>query len=168
MADRLVLVLNANYEPLNVCTTRRAVGLMLSGKAEMLVNGRGEIHTASSVYPRPSIVRLSHMVHRPRMHVRLTRREIFRRDNHTCQYCGRRSSALTVDHVIPRHRGGPHSWENLVAACPVCNRRKGGRTPQEAHMRLLSMPKEPSASPVYIFGHMLEEHVEWHDYLWGW
>ncbi len=168
MVNQLVLVLNANYEPLNVCTTRRAVGLMLTGRAEMIVDGRGEIHTASSVYPLPSIVRLSRMVHRPRMRVKLTRREIFRRDNHRCQYCARHSSALTVDHVIPRHRGGPHSWDNLVTACPVCNRRKGGRTPQEAGMRLLSAPKEPAPSPVYIFGHLLEEHDEWRDYLWGW
>jgi 5-methylcytosine-specific restriction endonuclease McrA len=168
VVDRLVLVLNANYEPLNVCSIRRAVGLMITGKAEMILNGRGGIHTASLVYPRPSIVRLSHMVHRPRMRVKLTRREIFRRDNYTCQYCGHRSSTLTVDHVVPRHRGGAHSWENLVAACPQCNRRKGGRTPQQAGMRLLSMPKEPKASPVYIFGHLLDDHAEWDNYLRGW
>lgn len=161
-----VLVLNANYEPLNVCSTRRAVGLMLTGKAEMLVNGRGVIHTTSSTFPRPSIVRLAHMVRRPRARVKLTRREVFRRDHYTCQYCGCRSSTLTIDHVIPRHRGGPHSWENLVTACPACNRRKGGRTPREAGMQLLAAPKEPKASPGYIFGHLLDEHAEWQDYLW--
>ncbi len=162
-----VLVLNANYEPLNVCTTRRAVGLMMAGKAEMLLNGRGVIKTASSSYPRPSIVRLSYMVHRPRPRVKLTKREIFRRDRYTCQYCGRKNN-LTIDHVIPRHRGGGHSWVNLVTACAPCNRRKGGRTPEEANMTLLSDPAEPSASAEYLFGHMLEHHREWVEFISGW
>lgn len=162
-----VLVLNANYEPLNVCTTRRAVGLMMAGKAEMLLNGRGVIRTASSSFPRPSIVRLSYMVHRPRPRVKLTKREIFRRDRYTCQYCGRKNN-LTIDHVVPRHRGGGHSWSNLVTACAPCNRRKGGRTPEEANMRLLTKPGEPSASAEYLFGHMLERHVEWVEFITGW
>ncbi|HEC22329.1 MAG TPA: HNH endonuclease [Chloroflexi bacterium] len=163
-----VLVLNANYEPLNVCTTRRAVGLMMTGKAELLLNGRGVIRTASSSFPRPSIVRLSYMVHRPRPRVKLTKREIFRRDNYTCQYCGKRTSQLTIDHVIPRHRGGEHTWENLVTACPACNRRKGGRTPEEAGMHLRRKPFEPTASAEYLFGRLLETHREWEDYIKGW
>ena len=140
--NQSVLVLNANYEPLNVCTTRRAVGLMMAGKAEMLLNGRGVIRTTSSSFPRPSIVRVSYMVHRPRPRVKLTKREIFRRDRYTCQYCGRKNN-LTIDHVVPRHRGGGHSWFNLVTACAPCNRRKGGRTPEEANMRLRSKPTQP-------------------------
>jgi 5-methylcytosine-specific restriction endonuclease McrA len=163
-----VLVLNANYEPLNVCTTRRAIGLMMSGKAMMLVNGRGVIRTVTDTYPRPSIVRLAYMVHRPRPRVKLTKREIFRRDNYTCQYCGKTTTVLTIDHVLPRHRGGQHSWENLVAACPTCNRRKGGRTPHEAGMRLLTEPTEPGASAEYLFGHMLEHYDEWAEYIHGW
>ena len=106
MLNEPVLVLNANYEPLNICTTRRAVGLMMMGKAEMIANGRGEIMTASSSFPRPSIVRLSYMVHRPHPRVKLTKREIFRRDGYCCQYCGRVTGPLTIDHVVPRHRGG--------------------------------------------------------------
>lgn|SRR5574341_963502 len=163
-----VLVLNANYEPLNICTTRRAVGLMMTGKAELIVNGRGVIRTASFAYPRPSIVRLSYMVHKPRPRVKLTKREVFRRDNYACQYCGRRSKILTIDHVTPRHRGGTHSWRNLVTACPTCNRHKGGRTPQEANMPLRSQPREPSASAAYVFGHMLERYGEWRKYIEGW
>lgn len=163
-----VLLLNANYEPLNVCTMRRAVGLMMTGKAKMLVNGRGSIKTASSSFPRPSIVRMSYMIHRPRPRVKLTKREVFRRDNYACQYCGHRAKTLTIDHILPRHRGGTHSWDNLVTACPVCNRRKGGRTPQEAGMPLRTRPKEPRASAEYIFGHMLDQHGEWREYIEGW
>jgi 5-methylcytosine-specific restriction endonuclease McrA len=168
IVDDPVLVLNANFEPLNICTTRRAVGLMMTGKAEMLVNGRGVIKSASSVFPRPSIVRLSYMVHRPRPRVKLSKREIFRRDNFTCQYCGTRTGGLTIDHVVPRHRGGQHSWTNLVAACPACNRRKGGRTPMEAQMPLRKQPKEPTASAEYLYGQMAKTHIEWDDYINGW
>ena len=107
--DDPVLVLNANYEPLNVCSTRRAIGLMMMGKATMLENGRGTIQSATRAFPRPSVVRLSYMVHRPRPRVKLNKREIFRRDNYTCQYCGKKTTNLTIDHVIPRHRGGEHS-----------------------------------------------------------
>lgn len=163
-----VLVLNANYEPLNVCSTKRAIGLMMMGKATMLENGRGVIHTPSVTFPRPSVVRLSYMVHRPRARVKLTKREIFRRDDYTCQYCGKRTTNLTIDHVQPRHRGGGHSWENLVASCPACNRRKGGRTPAEADMALRKQPVEPSASAEYMFGPMLKHCGEWETYLKGW
>ena len=163
-----VLVLNANYEPLNICTTRRAVGLMMTGKAELLLNGRGEIRTASASYPRPSIVRLAHMVQRPHPRVKLTKREVFRRDKYTCQYCGQRSAVLTIDHVMPRHRGGRHSWTNLVTACPTCNRRKGGRTPTEAGMALRNPPIEPRASAEYLFGRLVQNHDEWAQFLLGW
>lgn len=166
--DDPVLVLNANYEPLNICSTKRAVGMMMMGKAELLVNGRGEIKTASTAFPRPSIVRLSYMVQRPRPRVKLTKKEIFRRDKFTCQYCGERPAVLTIDHVMPRHRGGAHSWQNLVTACPSCNRRKGGRTPLEAGMPLRSEPKEPHPSAEYMFGRMLELRREWAQYIRGW
>jgi 5-methylcytosine-specific restriction endonuclease McrA len=166
--DDPVLVLNANYEPLNICTTKRAIGLMMTGKAMMLADGRGVIHTVSRSFACPSVVRLLYMVHRPRPRVKLTKREIFRRDNYTCQYCGRKMSHLTIDHVMPRHRGGRHSWQNLVSACPACNRRKGGRTPAEAGMALLSQPGEPNASAEYLFGHMVEQYGEWQGYIKGW
>ncbi len=163
-----VLVLNANYEPLNICTTRRAVGLMMTGKAELLLNGRGMIKTASTSFPRPSIVRLAHMVQRPHPRVKLTKREVFRRDRYTCQYCGQRPAVLTIDHVVPRHRGGRHSWTNLVTACPTCNRRKGGRTPVEAGMTLRNQPQEPRASAEYLFGRLVQNHDEWAEFLHGW
>jgi 5-methylcytosine-specific restriction endonuclease McrA len=109
-----VLLLNANYAPLNVCTTRRALGMLMAGKAEMLLNGRGFIRTVRQKIPRPSVIRLDYMVKRPRPRVRLTKREVFRRDDYRCQYCGMRSHRLTLDHVVPRHQGGEYSWNNLV------------------------------------------------------
>jgi 5-methylcytosine-specific restriction endonuclease McrA len=163
-----VLVINANYEPLNVCTTRRALGLLLAGKAEMLANGRGYVRTVRLTVPRPSVIRLGIMVKRPAPRVRLTKRELFRRDGHTCQYCGQRASRLTIDHIIPRHRGGEHIWSNLVTACPACNLRKGGRTLREAHMQLLRSPREPRATPTYLFGTLLETNRDWQPYLEGW
>lgn len=163
-----VLVLNANFEPINVCNTRRAIGLLLSGKAALVVNGRGYIHTVSDILPKPSVIRLEDMIHRPRPRVKLTRREVFRRDNYTCQYCGKREGNLTVDHVYPRHLGGEHIWTNVVAACPACNHRKGGRPMEEVHMHLLHIPKEPPANAMYLYGRHLSEFVEWEPYINGW
>ena len=163
-----VLVLNANFEPINVCSTRRAIGLILAEKAAMVVNGRGHIHTINQLLPRPSVIRLEHMIHRPRPRVKLTRREVFRRDNYTCQYCGRRDNPLTVDHILPKHLGGQHIWTNVVAACPSCNHRKGGRRLEEVHMHLLHIPKEPPASAVYLYGRHLDENGEWEPYIAGW
>ena len=163
-----VLVLNVNYEPLNVCNTARAMGLLLVGKAEIIKNGRGIIRTATRVYDRPSVIRLQYMVHRPRPHVRLNSREVFRRDGYRCQYCGQHSAHLTLDHVVPKYRGGDSAWENLVSACPQCNRRKGHRTPQEAGMYLRSNPVEPPATAVYLYGRYLQQNQEWTAYLEGW
>ena len=163
-----VLVLNANFEPINTCNIRRAVGLILSGKADMVMNGRCYIQTVQKAIPRPSVIRLDQMIHRPRMRIKLTRREVFRRDNYTCQYCGRNSSDLTLDHVLPKHLGGEHSWTNVVAACPSCNHHKGGRQLVEAHMVLLHIPKEPPASAHYIFGRHLEQNAEWEQFIKGW
>jgi 5-methylcytosine-specific restriction endonuclease McrA len=163
-----VLVLNANFEPINICNIRRAVGLILSGKAAMVVNGRGHIHTISQVIPQPSVIRLEHMVHRPRQHVKLSRREVFQRDNYTCQYCGKHTSNLTIDHVQPKHLGGGHTWVNVVAACPACNHLKGGRRLTESQMRLIQPPAEPPSTAGYIYGRLLLENQEWQPYLSGW
>ena len=163
-----VLVLNANFEPINVCTTRRAIGLILAEKAAMVVNGRGHIHTINQLLPRPSVIRLEHMIHRPHPRVKLTRREVFRRDNYTCQYCGRHDLPLTVDHILPKRLGGKHIWTNVAAACPSCNHRKGGRRLEEVHMHLRQVPKEPPASAVYLYGRHLDENGEWGPYINGW
>jgi len=163
-----VLVLNANFAPINICTTRRAIVLILTGKASLVINGRGYIKTVSRTFQRPSIIRLGEMIKRPRPRVSLNRREIMRRDNYTCQYCGTRVGTLTLDHVYPRHLGGEHSWENLVTACSVCNHLKGGRTLEQAGMRLRSTPREPSVSAEYIFARHQKQNMEWQPFLEGW
>ena len=160
-----VLVLNQNYEPLNVCHTHRAVVMLISGKAEIVVNSRGYIHTPVATFPLPSIIRLSHPARRPQPRIKLSRRAIFRRDNFTCQYCGVQSNHLTIDHIIPRHRGGKHVWENVVSAFPPCNRRKGGKTLIEARMVLHHPAAEPSASMRSLFSHYLVEYHDWEPFI---
>lgn len=166
--NTLVLVLNSNFEPLNVCTTRRAIGMMLEGKAALIANGRGVIQTVSRNYPLPSVIRLAHMVHRPRPQIKLTRKEVFRRDNYTCQYCGRKVPNLTIDHVVPRHLGGRHTWNNVVTACASCNHQKGGRKLEESRINLLTIPREPPVSARYLFGQHLHENEEWEPFIRGW
>ena len=162
------MVLNANFEPINVCGMRRAVGLLLGEKATLVLNGRGIIKTSQNTFPRPSVIRLTCMIRRPRPFVKLTRRELFRRDHFTCQYCGKKKSNLTVDHIIPRHLGGTQTWENVVTACAECNHMKGGRTLQEANMQLISAPKPPPSTIYYVFAHHLSRYEEWTPFIEGW
>ena len=163
-----VLILNVNFEPLHVCNTKRALALLLSGKANLVLNGRGTIRSSSAEFEIPSVIKLNHMVKRPHPKIALSKREILRRDNYTCQYCGRKTHLLTLDHIIPRHQGGPHTWHNLVAACMPCNRRKGGKRPEEANMILQHQPFEPTPSAAYRFGRHLESRAEWAQFIEGW
>ncbi len=163
-----VLILNVNFEPLHVSNIRRALGLLLAGKAELVLNGRGTIHTNNSEFDIPSIIRLHHMIKRPRPRLMASKREVLRRDEYTCQYCGRQAKQLTIDHIIPRHAGGRNEWHNMVAACPTCNRHKGGRTPEQANMHLRRAPFEPTPSAMYLFSHYLQHQHEWEDFLKGW
>ena len=162
MLNLPVLVLNQNYDPLNVCNVRRAVVLLDVGKAELLTNGRGVLHTPLQAVPVPSVIRLMRLVHRPVLRRRLSRREVFLRDGFACQYCGRESRELTVDHVVPRFRGGAHSWENMVSACIPCNHRKAGRIPREAGMHLRQEPRAPRPNPYHRFtlGSLPEEWLQ--------
>ena len=161
-----VLVLNQNYEPLNVCRVRRAVVLLQDGKAEMLENGSGFIHTTGLDIPVPSVIRLAYIIKRPRPQRKLPRLEIYQRDNFTCQYCGKQTSQLTLDHVIPRYRGGGHLWENVVSACGNCNRRKAGRTPAEARMKLLKTPAMPRGDRFFYIPYRYRQSQRlWQKYL---
>ena len=166
MIDLPVLVLNQNYEPLAVCRARRAVVLLYQGKAEMLENGVGFVHSAREIFALPSVIRIDRLIKRPRRERKLTRFEIFNRDHYTCMYCGKETRQLTLDHVIPRYRDGQHTWENVVSACVSCNRRKAGRTPQEAMMKLIHPPSRPSGSPFFnVPYHYLQTKEEWRKYL---
>lgn len=140
-----MLVLNATFEPINVCTVRRAVVLLLKEKAEMIERADWQLHSANSTIDRPMVIRLVSYIRIPRdTHRRkITRRAVLARDDWTCQYCGARSN-LTVDHVVPRSKGGPSSWENIVASCAPCNRRKGNALPLQAGMNLSRTPSTPN------------------------
>jgi 5-methylcytosine-specific restriction endonuclease McrA len=140
-----VLVLNASYEPLNVCTVRRALVLILKEKAEVLEHGDDVLRSETMRLDRPEVIRLITFVRVPRdIHRRrITRKAVLARDSWTCQYCGANKPTLTVDHVIPRSRGGESVWENIVASCAPCNRKKGNRLPQEVRMHPKRHPRPP-------------------------
>lgn len=163
-----VLVLNQNYEPLNICNARRAIVLIDRGKAEVLEHSLCFLHTPSRQFRSPSVIRLVYMIKRPRPKVKLSRREVFLRDGHACQYCGAKTKELTIDHVVPRHRGGRHAWDNLVSACRPCNHRKGGKTLEEAKMALTRLPSQPRVSRYYGLAHHLRSYKEWLKFVPEW
>lgn len=161
-----VLVLNASYEPLNITSWRRAVVLLIKGKAEQLENNERLIYTD---FPLPSVIRLRHYVRVPYKEIPLTRRNILERDRHTCQYCRYKGEQLTLDHVIPRSRGGGDTWENLVTACVRCNVKKGNRTPKEAQMNLRYPPRRPYSSLQFELVKHTRGNLnqEWRKYIIG-
>lgn len=139
------LLLNASFEPLCVVPIRRAVVLVLKDKAEVVERNGAELHSERATFPVPTVIRLTHFVRVPhRNRVPLSRRAVFARDGHRCQYCNR--AAENIDHVVPRSRGGAHTWENVVAACRSCNSRKEDRLPSEAGFRLRRAPHAPHSS----------------------
>lgn len=143
MTDSRVLVLNASFEPINVCTVRRAIVLVLKGVARTEERSTRVFSSSSLKMPVPSVIRLIEYIHIPFERKSLSRKNILLRDHNTCQYCGHifPPQELTLDHVFPRARGGDSSWDNLVACCRRCNNRKGNRTPEEASMKLLKRPQ---------------------------
>lgn len=161
-----VLVLNASYEPLNITTWKRAAVLLLKGKAEQLE------HNGKVIYPNfplPTVIRLRQYVNIPHKEIPLTRRNILHRDGHTCQYCGYTGEDLTLDHVVPKSRGGDDSWENIVTACVRCNIKKGNRTPEEAGLMLRQRPRRPHRSLYFEVSKHLRNgsHQEWRKYVIG-
>lgn len=183
-----VLVLNSDYEPLNVCNMRRAIILVYLGKADILhardeeilvaeqegdlriygSNPLTELVTAEGeLIAAPSVVRLRHHVRRPLPELKLSRRSVFARDNFTCQYCGTHGKDLTIDHVVPKRHGGGAHWENLVACCRRCNTRKGDKAPEKVGMKLMRPPRRPRYTPYislnkYVAG---TRHAIWRNYL---
>lgn len=138
-----VLVLNQDYQPISVCSVQRSVKLLFLEKAELLHDDPEKvIRTVDDEFSYPSVIRLRRYIRLPYARIVLSRRNIMKRDRHTCQYCGAKKG-LTLDHVLPRSRGGGDSWENLVTACDHCNVKKGNRTPDEAGMPLKIKPYRP-------------------------
>lgn len=162
-----VLVLNSDYEPLNVCNTRRAMALMFLGKVDVLHHDCRVVRSVSETHRVPSVVRLKSHVRRPSPQIRLSRRSILARDNYTCQYCGQKGGELTVDHVLPRRLGGPNTWDNLVCCCRVCNTRKGDKTLQQLGLTLRSQPRKPKYVPFISLTKFVSgtRNEVWRDYL---
>lgn len=162
-----VLVLNASYEPLNITTWRRAVVMVLKGKAEGLEHAQGRSLREGLLLP--TVIRLRQFVRVPYRPLPLTRRNLFQRDGHRCQYCGSVSERLSIDHVLPRSRGGTDTWENVTTACLTCNVRKGNRTPREAGMALLRPPHRPLSGPGFEATRLIRtgRHHEWTKYVIG-
>ena len=160
-----MLVLNATYEPINVCTVRRAAVLLLKEKAELVERSTWSLRSEHTSLPKPMVIRLVSYVKVPRdTHRRkITRRAVFARDRWTCQYCGSRSN-LTVDHVIPRSKGGDSSWTNIVASCAPCNRRKGDHLPQHIGMHPRRNPTTPNPN---VFIHVASPSIPaaWRQWL---
>jgi 5-methylcytosine-specific restriction endonuclease McrA len=165
LINRNVLMLNQNYEPLTVCSARRAIVLMFQGKAEMIETADHlKIRTISSSYDLPSVVRLWKFRRVPFKRIMLTRKNVITRDNHQCQYCGITKGAMTVDHIIPKRRKGVDSWENMVCACVRCNNKKGDRAPEQAGMELRRPPRRPSHI-TFIQRHVGDSDQRWRQYL---
>lgn len=138
-----VLVLNQDYQPLSICSVQRSMKLLFLEKAELLHDDpEKELSTTRTSYQYPSVIRLRNYIRIPYTKVVLSRRNIMRRDKFSCQYCAKKSD-LTIDHVLPKSRGGKDQWENLVTACEKCNVKKGNKTPQEAQMPLMRKPYRP-------------------------
>ena len=161
-----VLILNASFEPLHVCSVKRAVNLLLQEVVERVEDSPHVLRTPRTLFQVPSVVRLRRYLRRPqRQRVAFNRRNVFRRDDQRCQYCGLHAHDLTLDHVVPRSRGGPTSWENVVACCRACNARKRDRTPEEARMRLLRTPRTPAFLFTAAYGILPDVDPAWEPYL---
>ena len=138
-----VLVLNSDYTPINVTTVTRGFVLVSKGKAEILKSGENPIITGYQTFVRPVIIRLLNYVRYRVKNLKINRNRIFKRDNHQCVYCGSKRN-LTIDHVVPKSKGGNNTWTNLVTCCSPCNRKKGDKTPEQANMKLQIRPYEPT------------------------
>ncbi len=162
-----VLVLNASYEPLNICSLRRAHVLVWKGRAEILESHERPLRSACTQFRRPHVIRLVTYIRVPRGATRrISRRVLFARDGWQCAYCGSESHRLTLDHIVPRSRGGRSVWENVVASCAPCNHRKGDRLLEETTMKLRTVPRPPT--PI-LFIRLTAEHIPdvWRRYLPG-
>lgn len=163
-----VLVLNATYEPINLCNVKRAIILVFKGTAVVLEKNHHKLSSAKKSFDVPSVIRLSKYIQIPFKKVELTRKNILIRDKNTCQYCGDIFPALelTIDHIIPKAKGGQTRWDNVVACCKVCNNKKGKMSSWEAGMPLIKKPSVPNYIYfLHIIRYFGNNHQEWMKYL---
>ncbi len=169
-ADARTLLLNSTYEPLKVIPWQRAVTLLWLGKVEVVRTYERDIRAVTFRIRMPAVVRLLRFIRRKRPQISFSRRNLFARDQNSCQYCGRKNDAseLTYDHVTPRSQGGKTDWHNIVTCCVDCNRKKGGRTPEQAGMRLIRPPKRPERLPgvLTVTIGLRDAPDSWRDFLY--
>jgi len=163
--NREVLVLNQNYHPLLICTAKRAISLAFLGKVKVVENYKESVKSPSLTMYLPSVVKLDQFVHVKHNKIILSRRNILKRDEHQCQYCLRKSVPMTIDHIIPKEKKGPGTWENLVACCHNCNRIKSNRTLEDAEMKFIRKPKQPT-NIHYIRQFVKRDQASWKPYLY--
>ena len=164
LLNKVVLVLNANYAPMMVCSARHAVCMVYLNKVDVLAKYPEKIKSPSKYFDLPSVIKVSDYVRYDNLSVELNRKNIISRDNYICQYCGISKTPLTVDHVIPKGSGGADLWENLVTACKPCNQKKGNKTPDEAKMKLMKKPKRPNR--LHYFQRLVtDSQSDWRPYL---
>lgn len=165
------LLLNQSYQPVKAISWQRALTLLTLGKVEVVEEYDGQAHSATMVIKIPAVVRLLRSFRAHKKAVKFSRVNIFARDDNKCQYCGQKKSIskLTYDHVLPRTLGGKTNWTNIVTACGDCNLRKGGRTPEQAGMKLLSTPVQPKWAPALTVRVSISTSSipdAWRDYLY--
>ena len=164
LLSRAVLVLNANYAPMMICTAKRAICMDYIDKVDILVSYNDKVRSPSTIFDLPSVIKIKDYVRHDNLSVDLNRKNIIARDEYICQYCGVSKTPLTIDHITPKGKGGGDTWENLVAACKPCNQKKGDRLPDEAGMVLKRNPKRPNR--LYYFQRFVkEQQQEWRPYL---
>jgi len=162
--NRAVLVLNTNYAPLEVCSARRAICLYYLEKVDILINYDDEVHSPSITIKIPSVIKLKEFIRHNSIDLVLSRSNIFHRDKHICQYCGKKTGPHTIDHIIPRERGGRDTWENMVTACASCNIVKGNRLLEEIGMKLIKKPIHPNR--IHYFQQFVGvRQTEWRPFL---
>ena len=164
LLSRAVLVLNANYAPMMVCTAKRAICLEFLNKIDILASYEEKVNSPSITINLPSVIKIREFVKYDNLSLDLNRKNILLRDEHLCQYCGDKNSPLTIDHILPKGRGGQDLWENLVTACKPCNQKKGNKTPEEANMVLKRNPKRLNRLH-YFYKYVNDKQKEWRPYL---
>ena len=162
--NRKVLVLNQNYQPLTITKTKRAVSLVLMEKVEIIEHYKDSIHSINYELQLPSVIRLNRFIKFHPKNISLSRKNVLKRDNYPCQYCSIKNVPMTLDHIIPKQKGGNDTWVNLVAACIPCNRKKKNRTPKDSGMVLLRRPKKPTVLS-YFQQFVRKKQNAWRPYL---
>ena len=160
-----MLILNQSYEPVSICSAKKAIILIFLTKAEIVAKRDGRVvRSINYSMPFPSVIRLARYIKVPFKKIELSRRNILKRDGFRCQYCGTKSHELTIDHIIPKSRGGSDSWDNLVSACKSCNNKKADRTPEESGLHLIKRPRRPHHI-LFITQYMGKVDENWKPFL---